>query len=570
MGGDYAKADDYFAGALADIVNEIKILSSLSESGVSNIVRYYENDIIETQSPKTYDIYIMMEFLTPFTDYAEANTLTVKDAIGLGKDILRALAACHHKNIIHRDIKDDNIFVSPDGAYKLGDFGVSKALKDKSRAESVKGTPNFIAPEVYLGKEKYDHTVDLYSLGIVLYKLLNKSRNPFMPAFPAPYTTADEDAAFEARMTGKIPEPPLLGGEQLGRAVLKAIMPRAERYNSAVEFLQALESAEASMSDDELSAVICQAISLEGDRNITASSEKVNSAANETFGMGFVTAEPSAEEPSDRHLFDTFAAPSAPVEAPAPRPVASAPRPVASAPRPTAAPASAPKAQPASTPKAQPAYTPSKAKTKETSTDGSIFRKIVIFGLPPILLTLYVAFFMILLPILYGQGVSFITWLSADIGRLGEIVTSSGTVFPVLYLSIFLIIVQYILLGSFILTLVLACKELHRPKKSVNTIVKYTGKTPILMLDSLMMTLKNDPAFTDRATLDTLRMTTDSLRYSKPFGHSKSMDVVKLENEMCRLIDAMQENASADPAAVASDAALLKQKSIIRDTLIKR
>ena len=60
MGGDYAKADDYFASALNDIVNEIKILSTLSESGVANIVRYYENDIIETPSPKTYDIYILM------------------------------------------------------------------------------------------------------------------------------------------------------------------------------------------------------------------------------------------------------------------------------------------------------------------------------------------------------------------------------------------------------------------------------------------------------------------------------------------------------------------------------
>ena len=64
MGGDYAKADDYFAGVLKDIVSEIKILSTLSESGIRNIVRYYENDIIETQSPKSYDIYILNAILT--------------------------------------------------------------------------------------------------------------------------------------------------------------------------------------------------------------------------------------------------------------------------------------------------------------------------------------------------------------------------------------------------------------------------------------------------------------------------------------------------------------------------
>lgn len=80
-----------------------------------------------------------------------------------------------------------NIFVSDKGEYKIGDFGVSKVLKDSSKAESLKGTPNFLAPEVYLGKEGYTKSVDLYSLGIVLYRLLNYSRNPFLPRFPEQY-----------------------------------------------------------------------------------------------------------------------------------------------------------------------------------------------------------------------------------------------------------------------------------------------------------------------------------------------------------------------------------------------
>ena len=256
MGGDYAKADDYFSNVLKDIVEEIKILSTLSESGIKNIVRYYENDIIENTSPLSYDIYILMEFLTPFPDYLISRKFTVKDVIQLGKDILSALISCHGKNIIHRDIKDDNIFVSQDGVYKLGDFGVSKSLKDKSHAESIKGTPNFIAPEVYLGKEKYDCTVDVYSLGIVLYSLLNKSRNPFLPDFPAQYTTTDESAAFEERISGKIPKLPICANNKLGEAVVKAIMPRNQRYNSAAEFLSALQSAESLLSNEELSTVV--------------------------------------------------------------------------------------------------------------------------------------------------------------------------------------------------------------------------------------------------------------------------------------------------------------------------
>lgn len=109
-----------------------------------------------------------MEYLTPFDDFVFSNELKVSDVIKLGKDILAALVSCHYQNIIHRDIKDDNIFIGADNTYKLGDFGVSKLLNDRSRAESMKGTPNYIAPEVYLGKEKYDNTVDLYSLAYIL------------------------------------------------------------------------------------------------------------------------------------------------------------------------------------------------------------------------------------------------------------------------------------------------------------------------------------------------------------------------------------------------------------------
>ncbi len=253
MGGDYSKADGYFAGILNDIVSEISILSTLSESGTKNIVRYYENDIVETNSPKTYNIYILMEFLTPFSNYTESNQFTVRDVFILAKDMLTALMDCHGKNIIHRDIKGDNIFVSADGVYKLGDFGVSKALNDKSRAESVKGTPNYIAPEVYLGREKYDNTVDLYSLGIVLYQLLNKKRNPFLPKYPEAYSIDDEYAAFEARMKGEIPELPIYAENELGKAVIKAILPRKDRYNSAKEFYNALMEVEKNMSETELS-----------------------------------------------------------------------------------------------------------------------------------------------------------------------------------------------------------------------------------------------------------------------------------------------------------------------------
>lgn len=169
MGGDYAKADNYFSDKLKDIVSEIKILKELSENEVKHIVRYYESDIVVTESPKRFDVFILMEYLTPLEDYISSHDFTVKDVLSLAFDVLEGLQACHENKVWHRDIKDDNIFVSKNNGYKIGDFGVSKVIKNSSRAESLKGTPNYLAPEVYLGKSGYTQSVDLYSLGIVLY-----------------------------------------------------------------------------------------------------------------------------------------------------------------------------------------------------------------------------------------------------------------------------------------------------------------------------------------------------------------------------------------------------------------
>ena len=256
MGGDRLKVDAYFNEILSRLVGEIKINNDLSSLGVKNIVRYYEHDIVERNNPKGYDVYILMEYLTPLSDYVFQKEIKVKDVIKMGKDILTALIYCHNHNIIHRDIKDDNIFVSEDGIYKLGDFGESKLNNNTSQATSIKGTPNYIAPEVYMGEESYDETVDLYSLGTVLYKLLNKSRIPFLPKYPFKYTSEDENIAFSRRMKGDVPDLPYDAQNILGEAIIKAICGKNNRYKSDKEFYDALSKVESKLSNEELNTVI--------------------------------------------------------------------------------------------------------------------------------------------------------------------------------------------------------------------------------------------------------------------------------------------------------------------------
>lgn len=84
MGGDVSKAESYFSQMLDNIVSEIKVLNFLSEKDSRHVVRYYENDIITTSEPKRYDIFILMEYLTPVEEYIKRRVFLCKMFANLG------------------------------------------------------------------------------------------------------------------------------------------------------------------------------------------------------------------------------------------------------------------------------------------------------------------------------------------------------------------------------------------------------------------------------------------------------------------------------------------------------
>ena len=255
MGGNHHETSIYFKKEIEKVRREIQVFNLLSAKDNKHIVQYYESDI-ERISPYVRRIYILMEYLKPLSKCIISEDLKVTDAIKVGLDLLDALSLCHENDIMHRDIKLDNIFVSETGNYKLGDFGVSKMMKGAHRASSVKGTPNFIAPEVYLGKEEYDASVDLYSVGIVLYYLLNNFRLPFIPDYPAAYDAEDEDRAFVCRMRGVMPSKPMNAQNLLGDVILKAIRNRDERYKDTESFKRDLMEAKENLNSEMLSSLL--------------------------------------------------------------------------------------------------------------------------------------------------------------------------------------------------------------------------------------------------------------------------------------------------------------------------
>ncbi|MBS7366542.1 MAG: serine/threonine protein kinase, partial [Oscillospiraceae bacterium] len=247
-GMDEQSVTSYFRGFVEEMIAEFVLMSKLK--GHSNIVSYEDHDVIQHAEGIGWDIFIRMELLTPLLDYTRKSDLSRSDVIKLGIDICKALEVCRKNNIIHRDIKPQNIFISDLGDFKLGDFGIARTVEKTMGGLSKKGTYHYMAPEVFKS-EPYGASVDIYSLGIVLYRFMNNNRLPFFPPFPSPIKFSDSDAALARRMKGETIPAPANADEALSRVILKACAysPK-DRYLSPSDMRRDLEVLLAARSID--------------------------------------------------------------------------------------------------------------------------------------------------------------------------------------------------------------------------------------------------------------------------------------------------------------------------------
>ena len=240
-GMDMNGASTYFRDYVKELNREIALMSKLK--GHSNIVSYEDHKMFPREDGVGWDILIRMELLTPITSYLKQNhTFTRREVIQLGMDLCKALEICQRYNIIHRDIKPANIFISETEDFKLGDFGVARIASASTGASTRAGTVNYMAPEVFRG-EKYTSNVDIYSLGLVMYQLLNNNRMPLYPPYPQPITPSSRERAQAQRLSGAALPPPANAEGRLAEIVLKACAPDpAQRYDSPTVMRQALEA----------------------------------------------------------------------------------------------------------------------------------------------------------------------------------------------------------------------------------------------------------------------------------------------------------------------------------------
>ena len=214
---------------------EIELLELFrAHSNIVNIDNYMVKEVDEIRR----DILIQMEYLTDLHRYMDSHKMDEKEIVRMGVDICAALEEIQAHKIIHRDIKPGNIFISPRGSFKLGDFGIARDVAGKTEVTGT-GTPPYMSPEIYnrVTIDDGDKKVDMYSLGLMLYELLNDGYLPFTDRM-------GYNDATTMRLTGKEAIPPIKNCDKfLNDIILKSCAYRREdRYDNVTQMKRDLQA----------------------------------------------------------------------------------------------------------------------------------------------------------------------------------------------------------------------------------------------------------------------------------------------------------------------------------------
>lgn len=214
-------------------LREISLLSRLDHPLISRLLDYGERNWL---------VYYAMSFAEGPTLRAHLDRVrraSIPDVLRTASDLLTALGFAHERGIMHRDVKPDNIILSPEGAMLL-DFGIAKAIEAAGTERLTKsgftvGTSSYMSPEQVAALDTTDHRSDLYSLGCVLYEAL-AGRPPFIHRSEA-MVLQMQLTASPPDVRSQRPETP----DALAEALMKAMeKDPAHRWQRADDMRKAL------------------------------------------------------------------------------------------------------------------------------------------------------------------------------------------------------------------------------------------------------------------------------------------------------------------------------------------
>lgn len=249
--------------------------------GKPHLLETYERQAFRREDGG-YDVFVRMELSTSLRSVMGKTEFSEAMLAQLGQDLSKALLTLEEAGTCHGAIHPANIFLSRDGTYKFGDYGRSRIRTTAGNARE------YLAPEVLTGNSLPSIGADRYALGMVLYRLSNSVRGPFLPPAPAKVSREEIAQADRRRIRGeKLPDP-ANASPRLAAILRRACAFAPENRYPTTEALRhdfmILQDPEA-----ELDAPVFSERSVGGEKQ-TAKKEKKEQKKSSAFRLGVILA----------------------------------------------------------------------------------------------------------------------------------------------------------------------------------------------------------------------------------------------------------------------------------------
>ena len=219
---DAQAARTYFESLVNDVENETQVLRHLSK--VEGFSAYEDYQVVPHDDGIGFDVYLLGSYKRSLSKYFTKRPMTHLGAVNLGIDLCAAMTTCRQAGCLYIDLKPENIFITEDGRYNVGDLGFVPLSSLKYSSVPDKYRSSYTAPEMADPFATLNTSLDIYAIGLILYQAYNNNTLPFQGSAPA-----------------EILPPPEYADYEMAEIILKACAPDpAERWSDAKELGQAL------------------------------------------------------------------------------------------------------------------------------------------------------------------------------------------------------------------------------------------------------------------------------------------------------------------------------------------